>query len=146
MSAESNAAVARRILEEGFNEGDLEVFDEVCAPDVVSHDPAEEADVRGVEAHKERVRSYREAMSDFHVTLEDLIASEDKVVTRWSVSGTNDGQLMGMPPTNRRVNITGISIDRFDESGRIAETWDEWDNAGFMSQLGMSEEAVAETT
>jgi steroid delta-isomerase-like uncharacterized protein len=144
MSEESNAAAARRIIEEGFSQGRLEVFDEVCAPDVVSHDPAEAEDLRGVEAHKERCQGYRTAMSDLQVTVDDVFASGDKVAMRWTARGTNDGELMGVPATGKSVQMTGTSIDRFDADGRIAETWDQWDNAGFMSQLGISPEAMAE--
>jgi steroid delta-isomerase-like uncharacterized protein len=144
MAAEDNAEAARRILDEGFNEGRLEVFDEVCSPDVVSHDPAQPEDIEGIDAHKDRVRGYRTAMPDLHVTLEDLVASGDKVATRWTARGTNDGEFMGMPPTNRSVEITGLSLDRFDEDGQVVETWDQWDNVGFMSQLGISPEQMAQ--
>jgi steroid delta-isomerase-like uncharacterized protein len=144
MSEQDNAEAARSILEEGFTEGRLEVFDEVCSPDVVSHDPAEPEDVRGIEAHKERCQGYRTAMPDLTVTVEDLVAAGDKVAVRWSARGTNDGELMGMPPTGRQMQITGNSIDRFDADGQIVETWDQWDNAGFMSQLGISPEQMAQ--
>jgi steroid delta-isomerase-like uncharacterized protein len=144
MSAEDNAEAARRILDEGFSQGRLEVFDEVCSPDVVSHDPAQPEDVRGIEAHKERCQGYRTAMPDLQVTVEDQIAAGDKVAIRWSARGTNDGELMGMPPTGRPMQITGNSIDRFDADGQLVETWDQWDNAGFMSQLGISPEQMAQ--
>ncbi len=144
MSAEANAAAAQRIVDEAFNAGRLEVFDEVCSPDVVSHDPAEPDDIRGIEAHKERVRMYRTAMPDLQVTFDDVIASGDKVATRWTVRGTNDGELMGMLPTGRKVEVTGMSIDRFDADGKIVETWDQWDNSGFMAQLGLAPEPVAQ--
>ena len=140
MSAEANAAAARRIIDEAFNQGRLEVFDEVCSPDVVSHDPAEPEDIRGIAAHKERVRGYRTAMSDLEVIIDDVVATGDKVATRWRARGTNDGELMGMAPTGKRVEITGMSIDRFDSEGKIVETWDQWDNAGFMVQLGLAPE------
>ena len=143
MSAEANAAAARRIIEEAFNQGRLEVFDEVCSPDIVSHDPAEPEDLRGIEAHKERVRAYRTAMSDLVLAIEDTIATEDKVATRWRARGTNDGEMMGMPPTGKRTDITGMSIDRFDSDGKIVETWDQWDNAGFMVQLGLAPDPAA---
>jgi steroid delta-isomerase-like uncharacterized protein len=142
MSAEANAATAKRVVDEGFTQGRLEVFDEVCSPDIVSHDPAEPEDVRGIEAHKERVRAYRTAMSDLEVIVDDVVASEDRVATRWRARGTNDGELMGMAPTGKHVEITGISIDRFDADGKIVETWDQWDNAGFMVQLGLAPEAA----
>jgi len=144
MSAEANAATARRVLEEAFNEGRLEVLDEICSPDMVSHDPAEPEDVRGIDAHKERVKTYRTAMPDLHITLEDIVASDDKVASRWTVRGTNDGELQGMPPTGRKVEITGLTIDRFDDDGRIVEAWDNWDNAGFMQQLGITPEMAAQ--
>jgi steroid delta-isomerase-like uncharacterized protein len=145
MSAEANAAAARRIAEEGFNQGRLEVFDEVCSPDVVSHDPAEAEDVHGVEAHKERVRQYRAAMSDLKVVFDDVFAAGDKVASRWTARGTHDGELQGIPPTGRKIVITGISIDRFDEHGKLVETWDQWDNAGFAAQLGFTPETAAQS-
>jgi steroid delta-isomerase-like uncharacterized protein len=144
MAAEDNATAARRALEEGFNQGRLEVFDEICAPDVVTHDPAEQEDVRGIEAQKERTAGYRTAMPDLKVTIEEIFASGDFVATRWTARGTNDGELMGMPPTGNRVEITGNSIDRFDAEGKLVETWDQWDNAGFMAQLGIPAEAAAQ--
>jgi steroid delta-isomerase-like uncharacterized protein len=144
MTTEANAAAARRVTDDAFNHGRLEVFEEVCSPDVVSHDPAEPEDVRGIEAHKARVGVYRAAMSDLEVVFDDLIASGDKVVSRWTARGTNDGELMGMPATGRRVEITGISIDRFDADGKLVETWDQWDNAGFMAQLGLTPEAAGQ--
>jgi steroid delta-isomerase-like uncharacterized protein len=144
VSAESNTAAARRVVDEGFNEGRLEVVDEVCAPDVVTHDPAEPEDVRGTEAHKARIDAYRIAMPDLVVTIDSIIGSDDLVASRWTARGMNDGELMGMPPTHRPVEITGMSFDRFDSDGRLVETWDQWDNAGFMAQLGISPEAVAQ--
>lgn len=141
MSAEANAAAARRILE-AFDQGRVEVFDEICSADVVSHDPAEPDDVRGIEAHKQRALMYRTMMPDMHVTLEDLFAGGDKVASRWKVTGTHDGDVEGMPATHRHVEITGMSIDRFDADGRLVETWDQWDSAGFMAQLGLTPETA----
>jgi steroid delta-isomerase-like uncharacterized protein len=143
MSAETNETASRRIYE-AFTTGDLEAVDEVCAPAVVSHDPAEPEDVEGTEAHKQRIQMYRNAMSDLSVTVEELIATDDAVVARWRARGTNDGELMGMPATGRKVEITGLSIDHFDSDGRIVESYDQWDNAGFMQQLGITAETAAQ--
>jgi steroid delta-isomerase-like uncharacterized protein len=144
MSAEANAATARRVVEEAFNEGRLEVIDEVCSSQIVTHDPAEPDDLRGTEVLKERVLRYRTAMPDLHVTFEDVFASGDRVAARWTVRGTNDGELEGIPATHRKIELTGNSIDRFDSDGRIVETWDNWDNAGFMVQLGLAPELAAQ--
>ena len=146
MSAEANAAAAKRVLDEAFNQGRLAVLDEVLSPDVVSHDPAEPADLRGIDAHKERVAGYRAAMSDLTVTADDVIATGDRVCIRWHVTGTNDGELQGIPATGKKVEFMGISIDRFDSDGKIAETWDSWDNAGFMAQLGLAPELAAQAS
>lgn len=143
MSAEANAATARRVLEEIFNEGRLEVAAELYAADCVNHDPADEEDRHGVKAMQEKARLYRDAMSDLELTVDDVFATDDRAVTRWTARGTNDGELMGMAPTGRRIEITGTSIDRFDDSGRIVEEWDHWDNAGFMQQLGVTQEVTA---
>ena len=144
--SDANAAAARRVVDEGFNQGRLEVIDEVCSADVVSHDPAEPEDVRGPDAHKERIRGYRTAMSDLTVRVEDVVASGDLVAIRWSVRGTHDGELQGIPATHRTVAFTGMSIDRFDADGKIAETWDQWDNAGFMQQLGITPEMAGQAS
>lgn len=143
MTAETNLNASRRLVEEGFNQGNLDLIDELCSPDVVTHDPAQPEDVRGIAAHRERMQGYFTAMPDMEIQIEDIIASRDRVVTRWTVSGTNNGELEGLPPTNRAIKITGMSIDRFDAAGKIAEVWDQWDNYGFMQQLGvLPEEAL----
>lgn len=146
MSADANAATAKRVLDEAFSQGRAEILDEICSPDYVGHDPADPEDTRGIEAAKERTLMYKTAMSDLEVTADDIVASDDKVVIRWTARGTNDGELMGMPPTGKRLEITGISIDRFDADGKIAETWDQWDNAGFMQQLGITPEMAGQAS
>ena len=143
MSAETNAATARRVGDEAFSQGKVEILDETLSPQVVSHDPAEPQDIRGIQAHKDRIMKYRTAFPDLLVRFEDVIAAGDYVTTRWVATGTNDGEIEGMPPTGKRVTITGMSIDRFDADGKIVETWDQWDNVGFMTQLGVMPEMAA---
>jgi steroid delta-isomerase-like uncharacterized protein len=144
MSADSNAATTRRINDEAWNQGRLEILDETVAENFVNHDPADPEDLHGRDALKERVRGYRAAMPDLKVTIVDLVASDERVATRWTATGTNDGELQGMPATHRAVTITGQSIDVFDADGRIVETWDQWDNLGFMQQLGLIPEMAAQ--
>lgn len=144
MTSETNLQTSRRLLEECINEGNLDLMDELCATDFVTHDPAEPEDVVGIEAHKLRIARYREAMPDMRFEIEDQVASRDRVVTRWTVTGTNTGKLQEMKPTGRPVEIDGMTIDRFDSVGRIDESWDYWDNLGLMRQLGMIPEEVIE--
>ena len=145
MSTQSNIATSRRVLEECFNEGRIDVVDQICAPDIVQHDPALPEDARGTGAVKQQIQMYRTAFPDLRVTIDDIFASRDEVVIRWTSEGTNDGELMGMPPSGRQARITGISIDRYDGAGRIAEGWSQWDNLGLLQQLGIAEQAAAET-
>ena len=136
MSAEANVAASQRIIEEAWNEGNLAVIDQICAPDCVDHDLSTHDEIRGIEAAKERTRMYRMAMPDLRVSIDDVVAREDEVVIRWTARGTNEGELMGNAPTHRPVEMTGISIDRFDAEGKLVEVWDQWDYLGFMHQLG----------
>ena len=144
MSAEQNLATSQRILEEAWSGGNLEVIDELCASDCVDHDLSSHEETRGIEANKQRVQTYRTAMPDLKVSIVDSVASGDEVAIRWVARGKNDGELMGNPPTHRDVEITGMSIDRFDADGKLAETWDQWDMLGFMRQLGMAPEMAGQ--
>ena len=135
MSAEENKALARRVIEEMFNKGNLDVAEELIAPDYVDHDPAMPEDIRGPEGFKEYVSAYRTAFPDIHIEIEDQIAEGDRVATRWVASGTHEGDLMGINPTGNRVTVVGTTIERVAD-GQIAETWDNYDALGMMQQIG----------
>ena len=129
---------SRRLLEETFNEGNLELADQLVAPDAVNHDPAEPAHMRGLrgpEVLKRTVKMYRAAFPDVRITVDDVITADDKVVLRWHSEGTHRGELEGLAPTGARGSITGISIDLWKD-GKIVESWTEWDNLGLARQLG----------
>jgi steroid delta-isomerase-like uncharacterized protein len=129
---------SRRILEECFNDGNFAVADELIAPEAVNHDPAEPAHMRGLRgpaALKRSVQMYRQAFPDLHMTVDDVIAADDKVVIRWHTEGTHRGKLEGLAPTGARGSVTGISIDHW-QGGKIVESWTEWDNLGLARQLG----------
>jgi steroid delta-isomerase-like uncharacterized protein len=134
--SEENKTTARRAFEEGWNEGRLEVADEISTPDAVNHDAQDPfPELRGPESPKRLISMYREAFPDTHMTVEQQIAEGDFVVTRWRATGTHRGELMGLAPTGKQVEVTGITIDRF-EGGKIAESWTNWDTLGLMQQIG----------
>ena len=145
--SEENKALARRLIEKVYNDGNLEVIDENVAEDYVHHDPTmPEQEGHGPEHLKEFTRMYRSAFPDLHVQIEDQVAEEDRVVVRWVASGTHEGDLMGVDPTGNPVTMAGMTIYRMDE-GKIAETWDNYDAMGMMQQLGVipsPEEAQAQ--
>jgi steroid delta-isomerase-like uncharacterized protein len=134
VSTEENKALVRRFFEEGWNAGNLDVFDEIDVPDYVLHDPSVHEEVRGVEGIKRFASMYLRAFPDLHFTVEDQIAEGDKVVTRWTSSATHRGELMGIPPTSNRTGVSGITISRISE-GRLVEDWNIWDTLGLMRQL-----------
>jgi steroid delta-isomerase-like uncharacterized protein len=136
VSAEENKALARRVIEEMFNEGNLDVADEILAPDYVDHDPSSPQEIRGPEGLKAFVGMARSAFPDTHIRIEEQVAEGDLVATRYVVSGTQEGEMEGIPPTGNRVEFSGISIDRFS-GGKLAETWDNYDALGMMQQLGV---------
>ena len=136
MSAEENKAIARRIMNEAMNDGRLEVADELIASDWVDHDPANPPDFAGgPDAFKQLATMYRAAFPDMEMTIEDMVAEGDRVVTRWTARGTHEGELMGVPPSGKQVTVTGIGIDRI-AGGKVAESWGSWDTLGLLTQVG----------
>jgi steroid delta-isomerase-like uncharacterized protein len=69
------------------------------------------------------------------MAIEDQVAEGDKVVTRWTATGTHKGELMGIPPSGKKVRVTGIAIDRL-EDGKIVESWSSFDQLGMLQQIG----------
>ena len=137
MSEEANKALMRRMVEEILNRGNLEAADEIFAPDYVLHDPASPEEVRGPEGFKGFVGVFHTAFPDLHLTIEDQIAEGDnKMVTRYRVSGTHRGDLMGLPPSGKRVTFVGVGVTRTSD-GKIVETWEHYDALGLMQQLGI---------
>jgi steroid delta-isomerase-like uncharacterized protein len=132
MSAENKAAI-RRFIGQAFNAGDLAVVDELVATNYVLHFTPE---VDGPEGMKQFISIYRTAFPDYTCTIEDQVAEGDKVVTRWTVRGTQKGELMGIPPTGKQVTMSGVVVDRLS-NGRLLETWIQADTLGMLQQLGV---------
>ena len=135
VSVEENKAVVRRWFEELFNAGNLEVADEIIAADHVNHDPTLPDIPSGPEGQKQVVNLYRGAFTNAHISVEDQLAEGDRVVTRWTGSGTHQGEFMGVAPSGNQVTVTGISINRVS-GGKIAESWTNYDALGMMQQIG----------
>jgi steroid delta-isomerase-like uncharacterized protein len=136
MSAEENKSVSRRVAEEIFNGGNLDLADELYAPDYVLHDPMLPEDLHGPEGLKQYAAMTLGAFPDARVTVEDQVAEGDKVVSRWTATGTHTGDLMSIPPTGRRIKVSGITINRFS-GGKITEDWYQSDDLGMMRQIGV---------
>jgi steroid delta-isomerase-like uncharacterized protein len=131
---EANKALAIR-ADEHVNTGDTAIADEIFATNFVNHDPAN-PDVRDLESYKGWVAAARTAMPDFHATMEDIIAEGDMVAERWTATGTQEGELPGIPPTGRQVTFTGMTIYRVAE-GKIVDMWWSTDSLSLLEQLGV---------
>jgi steroid delta-isomerase-like uncharacterized protein len=138
MSTEDNKALVRRAIEEGWNQGNVALIDELDAPNFIHHDP-DFPNFQTREDYKQWVTEIRNAFPDLHLTIEDVIAEGGQVVARWTFRGTNTGDMvtpMHIPATGKQVTVTGITISRFAE-GKVVEDWHQGDIMSFMQQLGL---------
>jgi steroid delta-isomerase-like uncharacterized protein len=134
--SEQNKTNVRRLFEEVWNKGNMQVADELIASSYTHHDNSSPDLGRGPENEKKRVALYRNAFPDIRFTIEDLLTEGETVVARWSCRGTHKGEFNGIAPTNKQFNITGVSIARFT-NGKVFEGYVNWDALGLMQQLGV---------
>ena len=136
MTTTSNEAIYRRIIDEVFNHGHLDVADELVAPTCVEHQRGGMGD--GPDGAKRTARALRTAFPDFTLTIQDLVVDGDKVWARQSGGGTNLGSFFGRPPTGRTAHIEVYDVARF-ENGQMVEHWGVPDQLGMMFELGLIE-------
>ena len=134
MGTEGNKQAARRYYEEVLNAGDVDALDALAVADYDEHDPLP-GQRTGLAGLKDRVTTLRDAFGQIF-TVEDVIAEGDKVVVRWTGTGTHRGAFMGIPPTERSFTIAGIDIHGFRD-GRMAEHWHVVDQLSLLQQLGL---------
>jgi len=134
--SEHNKAIVRRLFAELWNNGNLSVADEIFAPTYTHHDPSTPDFGKGPDSEKRRASLYRNAFPDIHLTIEDVIAEGETVMTRWSCRGTHKGDLNGMAPTGKHITLSGVTIARVS-NGKIVEGYVNWDALGMMQQLGV---------
>lgn len=143
MSADTNKEIVRRLGVEPW-EGNFGVIDEVVAADYVGHDPAQ-PELHGPDAIREFITAYLTGFPDGRITIDEQLAEGDLVATRWTGRGTQQGELMGIPPTGKQVTVSGITISRV-EGGKVVEEWSNWDTLGMLQQLGVVPEMAGAQT
>ena len=128
MSLEENKALVRQEQEELWNHtGDLDAAGDLFAPELA-------------EAARQEAADFRRGFPDVVSTIEDIVAEGGRVAARWRARATHLGEYVGVPPTGKEVEFTGISMYRI-EGGRIAESWTVEDELGLMRQIGAVPEA-----
>jgi steroid delta-isomerase-like uncharacterized protein len=136
---ESNKAIILRNYEEIWNQGKFEVADEIVDPEFHDHPPTRFFDVglTGPASLKEAASHFRDAFSDFHDTMEKIIAEGDRVAYQGTISGTQDGELFGFPATGKPMKVRGVNFFRLAD-GKIVERWGQFDVLTMMVQLGLA--------
>jgi len=133
---ETNKSLVRRWFREVWNEGREATIDELFADGGVAYGLGDgEAEVRGPSQLKPFVRNLRGALPDLQISIQDIMAEEDKVIVRVLLVGTHSGSGLGVQPSGRRVRVTGIIVFRIAK-GQFAEGWNSWDQLGLLRQIG----------
>ena len=128
MSADRNVADVRAFIERAWNQGDETAFEEFISPDFV----------RGRDRFKGMILGFRRAFPDLKLEVHDIFGADEKVVSRWTITGTHQGPFLGIAPTGNTVTFDGIASDLFSEGIRI-DGWAQFDKLGLLRQLGAIE-------
>jgi steroid delta-isomerase-like uncharacterized protein len=135
MSNTQNKQIARRFVQEIFNEGKIEQAKNFVTHDVIYHGAEE---VRGLEDFKEWISEDRKALPDMQVTILDDIEEQNKVALRWTLKATQEGEILGLPASHEKFETNGVEILHF-EAGQIKEAWTIYDGLKPALQLGVVE-------
>jgi steroid delta-isomerase-like uncharacterized protein len=138
---EEEAMAIHDLYVEARNTVNLDLLDEIYAEDVVVRDSGYPEELVGLDALKEYYSNNHRAFPDLHITFDEMIVKGDRIIVLWTFSGTNTGPLHtpsgDIPGTGRKVQFSGIAIDRVDE-GKIVEDWVYWNVLDILQQLGFT--------
>lgn len=135
MTAEQNKAVVRRLIDEVFNQGNVDAVDDLLAPNFIEHEELPPGVPAGSEGVKQLARMLRSGFPDFRAAIEDVIAEDDRIVVRMTWTGTQTGEFMGIPPSGKPVSFGVIDVLRMAD-GKCTEHWGVMDSMSLMQQLG----------
>ena len=134
--ATDNKQVARRVIDEIWNKGKLDMIEELLDPAYEGHDPLLGGLKR--DSFRQSVKAYRSAFPDLKMEINALLVDGNFVTTRWTARGTHLGPLLGKESTGRSASVTGISVGEI-RNGRIISDYAEWDALGLFRQLGLDD-------
>jgi len=124
-------------LLEVYNEGNFAITEDVFTADFVLHHCGFPEDLVGIEAFEGFVTENRTAFPDFRLTHDQIIAKDDKIASLWTVTGTHTGPFGDLPPTGKKLQISGLAISRI-ANGKFAEEWLYYNMLDFYQQLGFT--------
>jgi steroid delta-isomerase-like uncharacterized protein len=130
-----NKKIIQRYYNEVWNQGKLEVLDELLDQQYVNHTPSTPDPPRGPGGLKPIVAAIRKAYPDLHYEIKDIITNDSTAVARVVMTGTQRDSLFGLPPTGKRISVNQITIEKI-RNGKIVEHWRVTDELSMMKQLG----------
>jgi steroid delta-isomerase-like uncharacterized protein len=136
MSAE-NKAIIRRLYGEVWNGRRLDLISEIISPSHALHDNNASDSSIGPEAYKTQVIRFLSGFPDLRFSIDDMVAEDEKLVVSWNIAGTHRGEFMGIPATNKKMSVDGITINHI-ANGKIIDSYINWDALGMLQQLGVA--------
>ncbi|MGH7268408.1 MAG: ester cyclase [Candidatus Rokuibacteriota bacterium] len=136
MPTHDNAEIARQALE-AWNAHDPDRYLSRLGEKFVSESDTLPGPVTSREAAREAMHMYTRAFPDLRFEIQQLLPSGDYVTIRWKATGTHRGELMGIPPTNRKAETHGCTVSEVRD-GRIVHEWVYWDTGNLLRQLGVA--------
>jgi predicted ester cyclase len=128
-------AILRRLYEEVINQGKLETLDQLMEAGFIDHNPPGPGFPAGIAGVKAVFTAFRAAFPDLHFEVEDMVTEFDYVTARYTMTGTHQGEFLGMAPTGKKVTVSGMDIILFKQS-KLAERWGQQDTLALLQQLG----------
>ena len=135
MAASEKKALVRRFYEEAWDQGKLDVIDELFAEDYVRHDLRPTQALPGPDGMKQITADFRAAFPDLRLDVDIVISEHEFVAARWTATGTHTGRWGAVEPSGQMVRFSGVNIFRF-ENGKVSELWNHRDDLGLMQQVG----------
>ena len=135
MSTEENKVIVRRFYEEVINQANLDAIEELMDPEHQDHGEVLFGSVHGRDAIRDGIRAFTTVVPDYHVAVQDMVAEGDMVGVLGVMGGTQRGDLLGIPATNRQLSWNGIAMFRV-ANGKIVERWFNADSLSILQQLG----------
>ena len=127
-------ALIRTFIEEAFNKRNLSILDDIIHPGYQFSSP--DSRMEGITQLKAFIESFRNAFPDLKICIDDIFATEDRTCTLFTLTGTHEEHFMGIPPTNKAVEVRGVVVSKIQDN-KIREEWEILDNLSFFQQLGV---------
>lgn len=139
-TTQQNKTTVEKLLNEVWSKGNLEIVDQLIAPQyAIQHDPGDQWEGKTLDlaTFKERVKQSRLVFPDQKFFVDDILSEDNKVAVSWHFTGTQKGNIPGLPITNKKVTVSGLTIYYF-ANGKITGHWQVVDRLGFLQQLRIS--------